>query len=118
MSFDVVLARFELSASTNRIAKKSRVVTARHPQSRLIRPLGAPPIRTIVSFTCKLAVENAFGQHQLWMRSLNEFASAEGRLIGTIEGNGERFVCGDGRSFPLGDCTCKVLIHDDWFGEL
>jgi SMI1 / KNR4 family (SUKH-1) len=49
------------------------------------------------------------GDHECWMNAINAFASAEGRLIGTIEGNGERFVLDDGRTFPLSETSCEPL---------
>jgi hypothetical protein len=47
------------------------------------------------------------------MNVLKSFASAEGRSIGIIEGDGERFVCDDGRSFALSECACRPMTVDD-----
>jgi hypothetical protein len=53
------------------------------------------------------------GDHEGWMNSLRAFAGAEGRLIGTIEGDGERFACEDGRIFALSECTYRPMTVDD-----
>jgi hypothetical protein len=55
------------------------------------------------------------GDHDGWMRVFKAFVAVEDRLIGTIEGGESgkgRFVCDDGRIFPLSECTCKVLTED------
>jgi hypothetical protein len=53
------------------------------------------------------------GDHEGWMKTVRSFASAEARLVGWIEGEGERFVCDDGRSFPLTECACRPQTAED-----
>jgi hypothetical protein len=53
------------------------------------------------------------GDHEGWLSTLRAFAEEEGRILAAFEGEGERFVCDDGRTYLRGEYSYRPQTADD-----